>query len=160
MKPWKRIEPTTVTKLGWRTVVTKTFQDNRGHIHNFDTVSTEGSRCAAVIALTEDNQAIITRQFRVGPEIILDELPGGGVGQDEDPQAAAERELLEETGYKLKVMLDLGSYCRDAYTNETSHTFLRLVAARSLSHNSITKRKSRYGLCRFLNCSNLHKVVK
>jgi ADP-ribose pyrophosphatase len=122
MKPWKRIEPTTVTKVGWRTVVTKTFIDNSGNQHIFDTLGAESSACAAVVALTLDNQAIIVRQFRTGPEQIMDELPGGdSVG--ENPTVAAERELLEEAGYQAENMESLGSYIRDAYTNEVSHVF-------------------------------------
>lgn len=138
MKPWKRIEPTIVHKVGYRTIVSKTFEDNQGQRHTFDTVGAEGGGRAATIAITAEGQAIIVRQFRVGPQKILDELPGGGFGQQENPQAAAERELLEETGYRVGQMIDLGEYYHDAYTNETSHVFLATtcvkVADQQLDH--------------------------
>lgn len=51
------------------------------------------------MALTKDNQVILARQFRPGPNEILNELPGGYIDKDETPEQAAERELLEETGY-------------------------------------------------------------
>ena len=53
-----------------------------------------------VLALTSDNKVIIAKQFRPGPKEILLELPGGGVEENETPEQAMERELLEETGYK------------------------------------------------------------
>ena len=53
-----------------------------------------------ILALTKDNQVVLVKQFRPGPNEILDEMPGGFVEQSETPEQAAERELLEETGYK------------------------------------------------------------
>ena len=53
-----------------------------------------------VVALTEDKRVILVRQFRPGPQEILDELPGGYIEDGETPEAAAARELLEETGYQ------------------------------------------------------------
>lgn len=55
-----------------------------------------------ILALTKDQQVILVKQFRPGPNEILNELPGGYVGENENPQQAGERELLEETGYKGK----------------------------------------------------------
>jgi ADP-ribose pyrophosphatase len=53
-----------------------------------------------ILALTKDKQVMLVKQFRPGPNEILNELPGGYVGENETPEQAAERELLEETGYK------------------------------------------------------------
>lgn len=58
-----------------------------------------------ILALTKDQQVILVKQFRPGPNEILNELPGGYVGENENPQQAGERELLEETGYKGKTQL-------------------------------------------------------
>ena len=124
MKLWKRIEPTTVQKVGWRTVVSKTFIDNRGNQHVFDIFGNEGQENGAVIALTPDNRVIIVQQFRVGPEMIMDELPGGGIESGEDKQQAVERELLEETGYKPGNMEYLGAHHKDAYMNAVWHFYL------------------------------------
>lgn len=58
-----------------------------------------------ILALTKNSQVILVKQFRPGPDEILKELPGGYIGKDETPEQAAERELLEETGYKGKAQL-------------------------------------------------------
>ncbi|MFC7620127.1 NUDIX hydrolase [Microlunatus sp. GCM10028923] len=63
----------------------------------------DGPDSVAVLALTEDSQVVLARQFRPGPGVVLDELPGGGVEPGEDPAVAAARELLEETGYAGEV---------------------------------------------------------
>ncbi|PIW95257.1 MAG: NUDIX hydrolase [Candidatus Moranbacteria bacterium CG_4_8_14_3_um_filter_34_16] len=58
-----------------------------------------------VLALTKNNEVILAKQFRPGPNEIILELPGGGTEKGETPEQAIERELLEETGYRGKVKL-------------------------------------------------------
>lgn len=52
-----------------------------------------------VVALTDDDQAVMIRQFRFGVGYTTLEVPGGMVDPGEDPLTAAQRELMEETGY-------------------------------------------------------------
>jgi len=124
MQNWKRVEPTTVQKVGYRTIVTKTFELPTGEKLTFDTVWPEGQRFVHTIALTPDKQVIVVRCFRVGPEKIMDELPGGMVDDGEDAMVAAQRELLEETGYKAGKMVSLGVSHKDTYMNSSWEAFL------------------------------------
>ncbi|MGE3820873.1 MAG: NUDIX hydrolase [Isosphaeraceae bacterium] len=52
-----------------------------------------------VIALTEDDQVVLVRQFRAGSGRDSLEPPGGLLDDGEDPRTAGTRELLEEAGY-------------------------------------------------------------
>ncbi len=52
-----------------------------------------------VIALTPDHQLVLVRQFRFGIDDFSLEIPGGVMERGEEPLAAAQRELREETGY-------------------------------------------------------------
>ena len=87
------------------------------------------------VALTPDNQVIMTQQFRPGPGKVLLELTGGFINEGEDPAAAMARELLEETGYAGEVELVTASYV-DAYSETVSYNFVirncRLVGAQHL----------------------------
>jgi ADP-ribose pyrophosphatase len=123
MKPWKRIEPTIVTKVGHRTIVTKTFLLTDSTTAEFEIMCGDGQIFVAVVAVTEDNKIVIARQFRAGPELVMDELPGGGVEKGETPEAAVRRELREETGYEVGNIEYMGQIAKDAYINGRFHFF-------------------------------------
>lgn len=102
-KKFTRIEPTTVQEVGEqfkKQVVIKRFRTNDGKRHEFTTFNREGAMTAAVVALTPNKQVISVYQFRPNSEQWVYEIPGGAVeAYDESPEAAAIRELKEETGY-------------------------------------------------------------
>ena len=80
---------------------------------------------AVVLAVFENSDILLVRQFRypIGGEVI--ELPAGKLDAKEDPQHCAERELREETGYtarrwtKLTTMMTTPGFC-----NERLHIFM------------------------------------
>ena len=60
---------------------------------------------AAVVPVLPDGQILLVRQYRSSVEREMLELPAGAKDfENEDPQAAAARELLEETGYEAGKM--------------------------------------------------------
>lgn len=67
----------------------------------------------SVIAMTPAREILLVRQFRpvVGRETL--ELPSGHVDSGESPEAAARRELLEETGYVADRLELLGQLTPD-----------------------------------------------
>lgn len=78
---------------------------------------------ASVVGLTQENKVVLVKIFRPGPEKVLAEIPGGFVDEGEDPQKAAERELLEETGYSGELEL-AGSTIDDAYSNLVRYVYV------------------------------------
>ena len=64
-----------------------------------------------ILPLTRKEEVVMVRQYRHGTEQICLELPGGLVDpNDKSPEVAAQRELLEETGYRVS-SLDLIGDC-------------------------------------------------
>jgi len=63
---------------------------------------------AVMIPVREDGSIVFERQYRypVGAEMV--ELPAGKIDPGESPQQSAERELLEETGYRGGQFISLG----------------------------------------------------
>ena len=124
MQSWKRIDPTIVTKIDYHNVVVKTFELPNGEITTRATFLGEGRRAAGVVAITKDNKVVVAKQFRPGPEKIMYEIPGGWVDDGEEPEAAARRELLEETGYSASEVTPLGIFGRDSAINGSWYYYL------------------------------------
>lgn len=118
--PWEKLNETPY-KAGYRRWINKEFELPNGKIADFD-IKHEGET-AAVLAITLENKVLIARQFRPGPEMIIDELPGGAIDKGEEPIDAMKRELLEETGYTGDLEY-LGKSMSCAYSTRICHHFL------------------------------------
>ena len=82
-----------------------------------------------VIALTRDEHVVLVRQYRPGIDSVCIEIPGGMVDEGEEPLVAAQRELLEESGYTAREWRRLGVVAPNpAIQNNRLHSFLALDA--------------------------------
>lgn len=80
-----------------------------------------------IIALTKTQEVVLIEQYRYGAERIVLELPGGMIDEDEEPMAAAKRELTEETGFVSDKFILLGkSHPNPAIQNNTIYHFLAI----------------------------------
>lgn len=75
-------------------------------IEEYYVVEMPQSACA--LAITEDGEALMVKQYRYPVDEILLELPGGFIDGKESPQVGMARELLEETGYEFKSIEQVG----------------------------------------------------
>ena len=79
----------------------------------------------AVIAIDDNGDIILERQYRhaAGRELI--EIPAGGIDPGETPEEAVLREMREETGYLPRRVERLTSfYSAPGYSTEVLHLFL------------------------------------
>src|SRR5688572_3843537 len=60
------------------------------------------------LGLTEDNDAVMVKQYRHPVGKTLLEVPGGFADKNEEPEKAIAREMLEETGYEFSKYVYLG----------------------------------------------------
>jgi ADP-ribose pyrophosphatase len=135
MKPWKtKARKTILDEPPWLTVEQHTVELPDGQlIPDWPWIITPDY--INVVAITEDGRFICFRQVKYGIEGATLSVVGGYVNEGEAPLDAAQRELLEETGYESPDWLSLGSYLVDPNRGiATGHLFLarqaRYVAPR------------------------------
>jgi len=82
-----------------------------------------------IVPVTASRQLVLVRQYRHNLKSYQLEFPAGTMHETEEPEAAARRELEEETGFTLAApataMRPLGSYYSlPSETNKYTHVFL------------------------------------
>jgi 8-oxo-dGTP pyrophosphatase MutT (NUDIX family) len=94
--------------------------DRQGDFHLIDSKD-----WVNVIAVTEDRQIVLIRQYRHGIDEVALEIPGGILDENESPVDAALRELLEETGYTAREVKIIGRVRPNpAFLNNWNYTVL------------------------------------
>jgi ADP-ribose pyrophosphatase len=79
----------------------------------------------ALIAIDAEGRLLMVRQYRHPAGAWLLEIPAGGVdAHDASPEAAAQRELREETGYRGALTRLGGFFLACGYSDEYMHIFL------------------------------------
>ncbi len=124
MEEFKRLERTLVAKGAIIDYYQDTMQVPNGNIAKWDLIDHKGA--AAVVAVREDGKLLMVRQYRNALERETLEIPAGGLnGREEPTEAAARRELQEETGYlceNLELLVSI--YTTVAFCNEKIDIYL------------------------------------
>lgn len=121
---WQKISSRYLVKEQWATLRVDTCELQNGSTKD-DYFVLEYPNWVNAVALTEDNEVIMVRQYRHGADIISLEIPGGVIDGDEKPEDAVRRELLEKTGYSFKTISHLATlYPNPATANNVTFSYL------------------------------------
>jgi ADP-ribose pyrophosphatase len=124
MVPWELRDSKSLMKVGVYEVLRETRRNPRdGREHDF---CVQISRdWATVIPVTVSGHVVLVRQFRSGTGEVTWEFPGGVVERGEDPAAAVERELEEESGFRAGQIQHVGSFKPNpALIRNTFHVYV------------------------------------
>jgi ADP-ribose pyrophosphatase len=136
---WKTLSSTYISKHIYFTARQDKCQRPDGVIVDpYFVVELPTSVCA--MALTENNEVLLVKQYRHPIAAVTLELPGGFVDEGEDMEKAVGRELLEETGYTFSAFHCLGKVAANpGVLNGYTYLYLaqggKKVAAQQLDHN-------------------------
>ena len=96
-----------------------------GRERDYDLV--QHADAVTILPVDELGQVYLVKQYRIGAEKELLELPAGVMDPGEDPDVTAHRELQEEIGKDCGELIRLGGfYMAAGYSSEYMHVFLAL----------------------------------
>lgn len=76
-----------------------------------------------ILAITQDKKILVLREQQAGSKKVW-QLPGGRMGRGEMPARAAQRELLEETGFQAKKLMHWYSTLPLSHMDWVIYTFV------------------------------------
>lgn len=117
---WKKVKEEKY-RAGYRKLIKKYFVLPSGVEMDYDLL--DDGNDLAILALNPENNVVLVKVFRLGPEMVLTEMPAGMLKPDDDIYKKAEAELLEETGYKGEIEF-VGKVVHDAYSSKIRHVFV------------------------------------
>jgi ADP-ribose pyrophosphatase len=121
-------------------------------------VVTGASESSAILALSEEGELLLTREYRHPVGCRVWSCPGGALGPRETPLDAAQRELLEETGCTAESFEAIGKTfpLPGIFTHTTN-----VVLARGAKKTSAPSREANEWLdAEFLPFSEVEKIVR
>ncbi len=89
-------------------VETASHQTDDGQVHRREVVRHPGA--VTILPMVDLQHVCLIKNYRVAVARTLIELPAGTLEPNEEPAATAERELIEETGYRAGEMEHLHSF--------------------------------------------------
>jgi ADP-ribose pyrophosphatase len=94
-----------------------------GQVGKFEIVEHNGG--VSIVAQPAANTIVLVRQYRPATGRFLLEVPAGKLEAGEDPAVCAQRELLEETGYRCERVRRLWSFfTAPGFCSELLHLFV------------------------------------
>jgi ADP-ribose pyrophosphatase len=137
---WKTLASEYLFKDTWLSVRKDTCEISEGKIKD-DYYVYEFPTWVTALALTEDNQVVMVKQYRHAIGEVCIEIPGGCVDDDDkNNEDAIARELKEETGFVFSEYIYLGKTSPNPSTNNNwMHMYLakggRKVAGQQLDES-------------------------
>ncbi len=125
IKAWKLLETSHLTSVEpWFQIFREKVELPGGRVVD-DFYRIVMPEFAMVVPVTPAGELLMVRGYKHGPRKVCLSAPGGMIEAGESPLRAAQRELLEETGYEATEWVSLGAFIVDSNRQGgTAHLFL------------------------------------
>jgi ADP-ribose pyrophosphatase len=124
--PWRQLSSRTVYRHPFLTVREDQVALPDGQEVNYCVATTGASGvCVGVLPFLDESTVVLERQWRYIVGRATWEMPTGGVNPGEDLAEAAQRELMEEVGYRAGILVPLLTFSPSkSVVDETAHLYL------------------------------------
>ncbi len=135
LRPWRRLHTKEVYANRWLRIQIDRVELPNGQPYDYTVIHRFADGVAALV-FDDQNRLLLEREYRYPVEEVIWQLPGGLVDPGEEPLAAMQRELAEETGYVAEDWEYLGAFWDNpALSAMQVHLFL----ARDAHHRAATR---------------------
>ena len=126
LAPWRRLASRTVYRHPFLTVREDRVALPNGREIDYCVATTGASGVAVgVLPFLDESTVLMERQWRYIAGRLTWEMPTGGVNPGEPVEDAAQRELMEEVGYRAAVLVPLLAFSSSkSVVDETAHLYL------------------------------------
>jgi ADP-ribose pyrophosphatase len=121
--PWKTLSSREIYRNKWLSLREDqvALPDGQRTIYGVVTCG----QCVGVLPFLDPNTVLLVKQYRYVAKRVTWEMPTGGLHAGETMQAAAQRELGEETGHRAGLLTWLSTYhTSKSVMDETAHLYL------------------------------------
>jgi ADP-ribose pyrophosphatase len=121
---WKTISSRQIYQNKWMDLHEDQVELPNGQITIYGVC--EFGECVGVLPFIDDDNVVVVRQYRyVHQENHRWEMPTGGIHPGETPEQAAQRELMEEGGYRADQLTWISTYhTSKSICHETAHLYI------------------------------------
>lgn len=124
----KKIKSDNMYHTPYVSVNKQTLQDQDSKVFEYFTLNISDGVLVVPIRIKDNKVSfILTKQYRVAMETISIEFPKGAIDKGEQPEVAAKRELLEETGYKPEWIRPFYCLCSPPMSCNKLFVYLALI---------------------------------
>jgi ADP-ribose pyrophosphatase len=121
--PWRTLSTRPVYQNQWLSLREDLVEMPDGRTTIYGVVTTGDS--VGVLPFIDPDTVLLIRQYRYVARRVTWEMPTGGAHAGESLEAAAQRELAEETGHRAERLMHVSTYhTSKSVMDETAHLFL------------------------------------
>lgn len=103
----------TVFENEWIAVKVDTLDFGQNHTYSYTYIAKRHNGVMVIPYFSKTNSVLMTTQYRHPVQKVALGFAGGAIEDGQTAREAAERELLEETGYQAEKFIDLGEFMPD-----------------------------------------------
>jgi ADP-ribose pyrophosphatase len=121
--PWKALSTKSIYRNPWLSLREDLVELPNGRTTIYGVVTC--GDCVGILPFIDPDTVLLIQQYRYVARRVTWEMPTGGVHGGESLEAAAQRELAEETGYQAGRLTHISTYhTSKSVMDETAHLFL------------------------------------
>ena len=121
---WRKLRSESVLRTPYYGVSRDRLKHPQGHEVDYYVIE-HPRHAAGVVAVNDEGQVVLVQQWRHPVQKLMWSVPAGGMEEGETAEAAARRELMEETGHSASsVELLISFHPNPGTANQTFHVFI------------------------------------